>query len=142
MLSNSSLKPLFFQNTLRKPYGVEVYPTSESIAMLTWIDSYRLQLFALSCKHEIFTQLYARSFIILRGCFSPKIFVNNWRYFNKNKMVSFKTVHTSCYHSNTDDASDRGTALHQGVRAHRRRERGSLRAGREHCQGWNCDRLG
>src|SRR5256712_10395993 len=34
--------------------------------MLTWIDSCRMQLFALSCKHGILMQLYARSFIILR----------------------------------------------------------------------------
>ena len=51
-------------------------------------------------------------------------------------MASFKTVHTS-YHSNrVDDAGNRGTTLYQGVRDHRRRERGRLRAGREHRQGF------
>ena len=34
--------------------------------MLTWIDSCRLQFFALSCKHRNLMQMYACSFIILR----------------------------------------------------------------------------
>src|SRR5436309_15213708 len=34
--------------------------------MLTWIDSYNLQFFALSCKHRIPMQLHTRSFIILQ----------------------------------------------------------------------------
>src|SRR6266849_5374042 len=63
---------LFFLNIFRKLYGAEAYQTSESIAMLTWIDSCRLQFFALSCKHRNLMQMYARSFIILRRVYHRK----------------------------------------------------------------------
>src|SRR3989449_10329865 len=51
-------------------------------------------------------------------------------------MASFKTVRTSCDSNRVDDPGNRGTTLYQGVRDHRRRERGRLRAGREHRQGF------
>src|SRR3989442_5482971 len=52
--------------------------------MLTWIDSCRMQLFALSCKHGILMQLYALSFIILRS-------VSNRKYLSTIGDISIRT---------------------------------------------------